>query len=76
MQNKGKSHTKTHIMNVSITLTEADLKKLVLAELSERLRVSVGEADVRIETKSKQNFKSEWEIAAFRATINVDTVTQ
>jgi hypothetical protein len=60
-------------MQIDIELTEQDLKKLVVEELRARLgdKFSLTEKDVAIETKSKQNYKSEWETAAFRAKILV-----
>lgn len=55
-------------MNVEITYTEQDLKRLVMEDIQRKLGdVPFDEKKVVIETKSKQNFKSEWESAAFRA---------
>jgi len=59
-----------HIMNIEITLTEADLKVLVRNELERRMgEITLEPSDVKIETKSTQNYKSEWETAAFRARV-------
>jgi len=59
-------------MNIEITLTEHDLKKLVMQEISRRMgELPLEESDVKIETKSTQNYKSEWEMAAFRARLNI-----
>lgn len=59
-------------MNIEITLTEADLKKLVVEELQRRMgEISLEPSDVKIETKSAQNFKSEWETANFRARVQI-----
>lgn len=55
------------IMNIKIELTEEDLKKLIVQELREKLNHDVKIADISILVKSKQNYKSEWEVAAFRA---------
>jgi len=61
-------------MNISITLTEIELKKIVFEHLCERMgKLSLCPEDVKIEVKSKQNYKAEWESAAFRATINKST---
>lgn len=55
---------------VSITMDEAALKKLIVQYLQDKLGgVGLDSKDVRIEVKSKQNYKSEWESAAFRATV-------
>jgi len=60
-------------MNINIVLSEEDLKKLVVKELSDKLNCNIDIGVVKIEVKSKQNYKSEWEPAAFRATIIQDT---
>jgi len=57
-------------MTIVIELSEHDLRKLILEELRNRLgNVPLVETDVVIEVKSKQNYKSEWEPAQFRARI-------
>lgn len=54
-------------MKLVIELGEEDVKKLILAELQRRLgEVSLDIKNVKIETKSKQNYKSEWETANYR----------
>lgn len=54
-------------MKLFIELGEEDVKKLVLAELQRRLgEVTLDIKNVVIQTKSKQNYKSEWETAAYR----------
>lgn len=61
-------------MKVHIELTEADLKRLVFAEIK-RLSgdLNIAPTDIHIETRSKQNYKSEWEAGAgFRATLKKD----
>ncbi len=58
-------------MNIQIELTEKELRELVFNHLEAVLGdVRLEETDVLIEVKSKQNYKSEWEIAAFRARVN------
>jgi hypothetical protein len=57
-------------MNITVEITEQDLKRLILAELRQTMPESeIVETDVTIEVKSKQNYRSEWEPAAFRATV-------
>jgi len=59
-------------MNIVIELTEHDVKRLVCDELQRRMGdIQLEANDVKIETKSSQNYKSEWETAHFRARINV-----
>lgn len=54
-------------MNINISLDESDIKRLVCEEIQRKLGdVPLDTTRVRIETKSKHNYKSEWEVAAFR----------
>lgn len=55
---------------VQIEIDEATLKRLVHQYLERQVGVSLEEKDIVIETKSKQNYKSEWESAAFRARVD------
>lgn len=55
-------------MKVHIEYTAQDLKELVLADLNKKMDMNFTLANIAIETKSKQNYKSEWEQADFRAT--------
>jgi hypothetical protein len=58
-------------MQINIEFTEQELRNLILNHLEELLgRVALNPEDVKIQVKSKQNYKSEWEEAAFRATVN------
>lgn len=55
-------------MTIHIELGEEDLKKLVIEEIERRLgEITFDIKNVRIEVKSKQNYRSEWEPADFRA---------
>lgn len=57
---------------ISIHYTREDLKKLILKDLQEKLpdaRIELHQ--VKIETKSAQNYKSEWEQADFRAQFEI-----
>ena len=62
-------------MKITVELTEKDLVDLVVKEISNRTNSNVSANDVRIETRSKQNYKSEWENAAFRARYITDTAS-
>ena len=61
-------------MRIKLQMTEEELTNLVIAHLSSNLgeKVSLTARDVKIEVKSKQNYKSEWEVAAFRAVYEGD----
>lgn len=60
-------------MKINVTIDEKELRSLVKQRLSDILNTVVEEKDICIEVKSKQNYKAEWEIAAFRATVTRDT---
>ncbi len=57
-------------MQLSVTLTKEDLQRLVLEHLKTVCDFPLKPEDVLITTRSKQNWKSEWEEADFRATVN------
>jgi hypothetical protein len=55
-------------MRIRIEIDEKQLRELVTAHLRDQLGELAPKADeVRIEVKSKQNYKAEWEVASFRA---------
>jgi len=55
-------------MRVHIEIDEQTVRRLVVEHLQKLLGSLAPEnKDVRIEVKSKQNYRSEWEQAAFRA---------
>lgn len=55
-------------MKISLTIDEKFLKQLIVASIADKLgNTALTTADVVIEVKSKQNYKSEWETASFRA---------
>jgi len=56
-------------MNIQVELTEDDLKRLIVEHLSKVLQADVSVDSVDIKVKSKQNYKSEWETASFKATV-------
>lgn len=59
--------------DLSITINESTLRSLVIAYLQEQLGDAGGllkPEDIKIEVKSKQNYRSEWETASFRAVVN------
>lgn len=56
---------------IDIELSETVLKQLVVGYLSDKLGdVRLDDGDVKIEVKSKQNYKAEWETASFRAKVH------
>lgn len=57
-------------VKVRIEVDQAKLKELVLEYLREQVNFPLTEKDVKIETKSAQNYRSEWESGAgFRAVV-------
>jgi hypothetical protein len=60
-------------MKIKIELDEKYLRQLVLDSIGRQLGDVVFNAnDVEIQVKSKQNWKSEWEPADFRAVIEIN----
>lgn len=58
-------------MRLQIEIGEAQLCELVRAYLADKLgSVELQARDVVIEVKSQQNYRAEWEPAAFRARVN------
>jgi len=56
-------------MKIKIEIDEKTLRGLVLDYLSSQLgELALSKDCLTIEVKSKQNYRSEWESAAFRAT--------
>lgn len=60
-------------MKLRIEVTQEELKQLVYDRMAQLLgEVPFDPKDVKIETKSQQNYRSEWESnAGFRAVIEV-----
>ncbi len=57
---------------IEIEITEDTLKDLVLNYLAENVtNFPLTSKDIDIQVKSKQNYKSEWESASFRARISL-----
>ena len=60
-------------MKIKIEIDRAELQRLAIEAIRVLLPYAqIEDADVRIETKSQQNYKAEWEVADFRARIEVD----
>lgn len=53
-------------METVITYNKEDLKRLIIDDIHVRTGQSIDTINVSIETKSSQNYKSEWEQADFR----------
>lgn len=57
---------------ITIIYTKEMLKRLILKDLEERVPgFSIEETNIKIMVKSTQNYKSEWENAEFKATIDI-----
>lgn len=57
---------------VKVEIDEQALRRLVVRHLSEHTGLELADKDVRIEVKSRQNYRSEWEQASFRAVVDRD----
>lgn len=54
-------------MTIKIDISEQDIKNILAKYISEQIGNPVDATKICIEVKSKQNFKSEWERADFKA---------
>ena len=58
-------------MKIQAELDEEVLRKMVLQFFRDKLgSIPLSEKDIHIEVKSKQNYRSEWEEASFRARVD------
>lgn len=59
------------MVRIQIEIEEKTVRRLVLEHVQSMLGdIPVSEDDITIEVKSKQNYRSEWESAAFRARVD------
>ena len=56
-------------LTVNIEITEEKLCELIYEYLTDTTGLSFKAEDVKILVKSKQNYRSEWEPANFKATV-------
>lgn len=57
-------------MRLEVSINEVEMRQVLLEHVREKLGdVSITLDDIKIETKSKQNYRSEWEEASYRATL-------
>lgn len=59
-------------IKINVEIDEKTLKDLVLDHFRTLMRVDLRPDQIKIEVKSKQNYRSEWEEASFRA--RIDTI--
>lgn len=55
---------------INIVVDEDTLRSLVHKFLCEQVGAELDKKDIKIVVKSKQNYKSEWEEAEFKATVH------
>ena len=53
-------------MKISLELNETEIRQIIANHLNDEFSLNLSSTDLHIEVKSKQNFKSEWEIADIR----------
>lgn len=59
-------------MKIHIEIDEKELARLVANRIYELMPdAGIKEVDIKIQVKSKQNYKAEWESASFRAMVDV-----
>lgn len=61
-------------MDVKIEMSEKDIREAIYAWIKKEIGVGVDPVQVKIQVKSKQNYKSEWEEASFRALFAVSRI--
>ena len=60
-------------MKVELSLTEVDLRKLVLQHFQQQLpEVRLEPSSVTIEVKTANNYRAEWERGQFRARVTLE----
>jgi len=59
-------------MKLSFQIEEKELRELIAAHILRQIGATIDPASIAVEVKSKQNYRSEWEAAAFRATFSSD----
>ncbi len=57
-------------MNITIQIKEEEMKEILVSHLLEKFTNGLKVEDIKIYVKSKQNYKSEWEEASFKAEYN------
>jgi len=60
-------------MKVKISLNEKEIQEAIAKFIFDKFGVGVRAEDLYIETKSKQNYRSEWEKAAIRVDCEIET---
>lgn len=58
------------MIKLNLEIDSNTLRQLVIQYLNTILNYDLELEDIRIEVKSKQNYKSDWEAAEFRARVN------
>jgi len=56
---------------LKIEIDEKKLRELVSDYIEEKTGNTIDETNIQILVKSKQNYKSEWETASFKATVEI-----
>lgn len=54
-------------MDIRVELSEKEIREAVYFYIKANMGIEVPMEAIKIQVKSKQNYKSEWEEAAFRA---------
>lgn len=59
-------------MKIMVEITEKELRQMVYEKLDQMTGCGIQADEIMIEVKSKQNYKSEWEKAEFRARVEIN----
>lgn len=59
-------------MKAKIELTESDIRDAILAHIHRQLGLTIPREQFKVQVKSKQDYRSEWEEAAIRCDFEAD----
>lgn len=63
-------------MKIEMVLSEKDLRELIRQKFDATYKTrTLKDTEIVVKVKSKQNYKSEWEVAAFKAEVVFDDST-
>lgn len=62
-------------MQIQVQVGNTELRQMLVQRIQELMQVNVDPASIKIEVKSKQNYRAEWEDAEVRARLEVFDVS-
>lgn len=62
------------MMQAKVELHQSDIQEAIRDYIENHLRLSIPKDDIKVEVKSKQNYRSEWEEAAIRCSFSAPVI--